>query len=194
MSNMSKKINDISKVVEKIIAQNQNIHDSWCDVFGWAPTEAADLLAKSRLDRQVSLSHCLTIWLDKPAEDYMEGCLVLAWVNLGSLVESTMKFFLSVFLMDYLKDPAQRYNKDIAPDELQLENLRQYFLKQNIWMNQDKNRWDQWVQHIQQRRNAIHTYKDRQIGTFDEFWEDLRQYLEFLNELECRLPSPYPDI
>jgi len=57
-------------------------------------------------------------------------------------------------------------------------------------MNQDKNRWDQWVLHIQQRRNAIHAYKDREIGTFDEFWEDLRQYLEFLNELEGRVPYP----
>lgn len=118
--------------------------------------------------------------------------MVLAWVNLGSLVEGTMKFFLSVFLMDYLKDPVQCHSKDVTPDELQLEHLRQFFLKQNIWMNQDKNRWDQWVLHIQQRRNAIHTYKDREIGTFEEFWEDLRQYLEFLNELEGRVP--YPDM
>ena len=189
---MGKKINGISRVVEKIIEKNQEIHDSWCNVFGWAPDEAADLLAKSRLDRQVSLSHCLTIWLDKPDEDYIDGCLVLAWVNLGSLVESTMKFFLSVFLMDYLKDPVQRYSKDVNPDELQLEQLRNFFLEQNIWMNQDENRWDQWVLHIQQRRNAIHIYKDREIGTFEEFWEDLRQYLEFLNELEGRVP--YPDM
>jgi len=187
---MCKEINEISEVVEKVIARNQKIHDCWCDVFGWAPTESADLLAKSRLDRQVSLSHCLRIWLDKPAEDYMEGCLVLAWVNLGSLVEGTMKFFLSVFVMDYLKDPVQHHGKDVTPDELQLEHLRRFF-KQNIWMKQDKNRWDQWVLHIQQRRNAIHTYKDREIGTFEEFWEDLRQYFEFLDELEGRVP--YPD-
>ena len=186
---MNKEINDISEVVGKIITRNQKIHDSWCDVFGWAPVEAARLLAKSRLDRQVSLSRCLTIWLDKPAEDYVEGCLVLAWVNLGSLVEGTMKFFLSVFLDDYLSDPVQYRNKDVSPDELQLESLRQFFLKQDIWM-EDKSLWDQWVQHIQQRRNAIHTYKDREIGTFDEFWEDLRQYLEFLNELEGRVPYP----
>ena len=190
---MGKKINGISKVVEKIIAQNQEIHDFWCEVSGWAPDEAAELLAKSRLDRQVSLSHCLTIWLDKPDENCMEGCLVLAWANLGSLVEGTMKFFLSVFLMDYLKEPAQRYGKNATPDDLQLEQLRQFFLKQNIWVNEeDKNRWDPWVLHILQRRNIIHTYKDREIGTFEEFWEDLGQYLEFLNELEGRVP--YPDM
>lgn len=188
---MSKKINDISEVVEKIIARNQKIHDSWCNVFGWAPTEAADLLAKSRLDRQISLSHCLTIWLDKPAEDYVDGYLILAWVNLGSLVEGTMKFFLSVFLMDYLNDPVQHRNKDICPDELQLGQLRQFFGEHDIWM-EDKSRWNQWVLHIQEHRNAIHTYKDREIDTFEEFWEDLRQYLEFLDELEGRVP--YPDM
>lgn len=182
--------NDISEVVEEIFTRNQRIHDTWRDVFGWAPDEAASLLAKSRLDRQVSLSKCLKIWLEKPAEDYVEGCLVLAWVNLGSLVEGTMKFFLSVFLMDYLKDPAKSRGKDVDPDGLQLEGLRQFFLRRNVWMENNESRWDKWVLHIQQRRNAIHAYKDREIGTFDEFWGDLRQYLEFLDELEGRVPDP----
>lgn len=187
---MVKETNDISEVVEEIITRNQGIHDTWRDVFGWAPDEAAALLAKSRLDRQVSLSHCLKIWLDKPDEHYVEGCLVLAWVNLGSLVEGTMKFFLSVFLMDYLKDPVKSRSKDVDPDVLQLEGLRQFFLQRNIWMENNESRWDRWVLHIQQRRNSIHTYKDREIGTFDEFWGDLRQYLEFLDELEGRVPDP----
>lgn len=183
--------NDISKVVEEIITVNQKIADNWCNVHGWAPTEAADLLAKSRLDRQVSLSHCLTIWLEKADEDYNDGCLVLAWVNLGSLVEGTMKFFLSVFLRDYSNNPVQNRNGDIPPDELQLERLRQFFSREKIFMKNTK-RWDKWVLHIQNRRNAIHTYKDREIGTYDEFWRDLKQYLEFLNELEGRVP--YPDM
>ncbi len=102
-----------------------------------------------------------------------------------------MKFFLSVFLRDYLNDPVQRRNKDVCPDELQLEQLRQFFCEHDIWM-EDRSRWNQWVLHIQQRRNAIHAYKDREIDTFEEFWVDLRQYLEFLDELEGRVP--YPDM
>jgi len=44
---------------------------------------------------------------------------------------------------------------------------------------------------IQQRRNAIHAYKDREIGNHDEFLLDVKTYLKFLRYINERLP--YPD-
>ncbi len=41
------------------------------------------------------------------------------------------------------------------------------------------------------RRNAIHAHKDRDIGTHDEFQNDVRNYLNFLRYINSRLP--YPD-
>jgi len=64
--------------------------------------------------------------------------------------------------------------------------MRQFF-KKKIW-DED---WDKWVEHIQQRRNAIHAYKHRDIGSHDEFLSDIRIYLRFLRYINYRLP--YPD-
>ncbi|TWG25029.1 MULTISPECIES: hypothetical protein [Geobacillus] len=55
-------INKIDKLsyleaVEKIIELNEHLNRFWSSVIGWAPVEAANLLSKSRLDWQVSLSY-----------------------------------------------------------------------------------------------------------------------------------------
>lgn len=140
----------------------------------------------------MSLSICLKIWLAEYLPDDKSGRLILAWTNLGSLVEGTMKLFLSVWYEDYKKDveaikkKGRKKGKLTDPDNLQLEPMRQFFRKR-IW-DED---WDAWIQHIQQRRNAIHAYKNRDIGTFNEFFVDVRRYLEFLRYINSRLP--YPD-
>ncbi len=160
----------------------------WTKADGWAPIEAAQLLSKSRLDWQVSLSICLKIWVSEPLPDDENGRLILAWANLGSLVEGTMKLLLSVFYKAYRDDveAIKKKGKLMDPDDLQLESMRQFFRKR-IWGEE----WDVWIQHIQQRRNAIHSYKNRDIGTFTEFCDDIRKYLEFIRHINSRLP--YPD-
>jgi len=178
----------IEEVVDRIVTLNDGLRKFWTKAEGWAPIESAKLLSKSRLDWQVSLSSCLKIWLTYPLSDDERGCLILAWSNLGSLVEGTMKLFLSVWYREYKNDieAIKKKGKLIDPDSLQLELMRQFFRKR-IW-NED---WDAWIQHIQQRRNAIHAYKSRNIGSFNEFFADVRKYLEFLRYINSRLP--YPD-
>lgn len=182
---------DIGAIVEDIIRRNEIIRAAWSESHGWAPTEAADLLAKSRLDWQVSLSHCLRLWLIEPGPDEMEGHLILAWANIGSLVEGSLKFLLSVCYLDYARDPAKRGRKRkvVAPDCLSLEELRQFYQKNTIWADQEAEAWNEWILHIQQRRNAIHAYQDRDIGTFDEFFEDVRRYRKLISEVD-RMPYP----
>jgi hypothetical protein len=181
----------IDEVVDHIVALNHNLRRFWTKAEGWAPIEAAQLLSKAQLDWQVSLSKCLKIWLIEPLPDEGDGRLILAWANLGSLVEGTMKLLLSVYYKDYKNDVEaikNRKGKLSDPDVLGLDKLRQFFRKR-IWRKNEG--WNEWVYHIQIRRNAIHAYKHREIGTFDEFFGDVREYLKFLRYINNRLP--YPD-
>ena len=179
----------IEEVMARIETLSDGLRSFWSKAKGWAPIEAAHLLGKSRLDWQVSLTVCLGKWIEKPSEKEASGSLILAWANLGSLVEGTLKLFLSVYYKDYKNDidAIKKKGELQDPDVLQLESLRQFF-KKKIW---DKEPWDNWIQKIQQRRNAIHAYKDRDIGSHDEFLDDVRNYLKFLRYINSRLP--YPD-
>lgn len=166
----------------------------WTKSEGWAPIEAAQLLSKSRLDWQISLTKSLKIWLIEPPSEEKDGRLIMAWSNLGSLVEGTMKLFLSVWYTSYKNDVDAIKKKGdlIDPDSLQLEQMRQYFRK-SIWRKGDDD-WDAWILKIQQRRNAVHAFKNRDIGTFDEFYGDLERYLKFLHYINNRLPYPDDEI
>jgi hypothetical protein len=103
-------------------------------------------------------------------------------------VEGDLKLFLSVWYKDYLNDAEAiiRRGDVVDPGILTLENLRDFF-RDRIWGDA----WEDWILRIQQRRNAIHAYRDRDIGDHDELLEDVRTYLEFLRDINSRLP--YPD-
>jgi hypothetical protein len=162
------------------------IMDFWED-GGWAPLEAAQLLDKSMLRWQASLAKSLARWIDATSE----GDLILAWANLGALVEGQLKLFLCVHYNDYRYDVApirKRGEKLAEPDGCQLEDLRQFF-RRRIW---DTGRnWNPYVEMVQQRRNAIHAFKHKNIGTIHDWTEALRLHLSFLRETGRGLP--YPD-
>lgn len=178
----------IVDVIGRIVVLNRGLRDFWGNAHGWAPLEAAQLLSKSRLDWQVSLSLCLAIWSLEPSTDAAAGHLILGWANLGSLVEGTMKLFLSVWYDTYRQDAdaIRRGGELQEPDTMQFELLRQ-FLRRKVWGDP----WDSWLQQVQQRRNAIHAFRDRDIGSREEFLAAVRKYLVFLRYVNDRLP--YPD-
>jgi len=185
----------ILDIIEHIHKKNKGIAQFWSGAEGWAPVAAARLLSKSMLDWQVSLSQTLSLWV-RPNADSLSpdgsGRLILGWANLGSLVEGSLKWFLSVYYENYkadlnvLRDQKKGALKE--PDVIALEELRNFF-KRSIWTSSEE--WDAWVLHIQQRRNAIHAYKHRDIGTIEELENDIRKYWQFLNDLDGRVP--YPD-
>ncbi len=159
----------------------------WKSAHGWAPIDAAGLLNKSMLEWQASLSASLSRW----AFSSSDGDLILAWANLGALVEGQLKLFLSVWYNDYAGDSEVIKNRigDVCdPDGCSLEPLRQFFIKR-IWTVGEN--WNSYVEHVQQRRNAIHAFKARDIGTFDEWRKYLRLHLHFVRDINGRLP--YPD-
>jgi hypothetical protein len=169
---------------------------------GWSPIASAELLTKSRLDWQSSLARQLKFLL-APKNTAKSGALILAWVTLGSLTEGTMKLFLSVHYQHYqvksLKDDIKaikdRNGNLIEPDSLELEKLRVFFSHRlytgwvrDSWKITGENDWIDWALKIQQRRNAIHAFKDREIGSFQEFHEELKNYLLFLRKLTDTFP------
>jgi hypothetical protein len=186
----------MAEVVDRIETLNQGIAKFWSQSDGWAPVTAAGLLGKSRLDWQASLSGSLRLWMREPPNALTPAELILAWANLGSLVEGTIKTLLSVWYETYKADidnlkKANAYDnaKQVAhaPDGLGLEKLRNYCKTKELLGAEG----DALVELVQQRRNAIHAFKDRPIGDGIEFQKAVRSYLALLRSINGRLP--YPD-
>jgi hypothetical protein len=183
------------EVIQRIETLNRGLALFWKAAHGWAPLEAAGLLSKSRLDWQVSLSSSLRLWLREPLQALNDGDLILAWANLGSLVEGTLKLLLSVYYDDFQKDidalkAAGAYNQKkhalMPPDGLTLEPLRKYVLARDLVGPAGT----ALIKLVQERRNAIHAFKDRPIGDATEFWQAVRDYLALLHSVNGRLPYP----
>lgn len=186
---------DIDVVVARIVQLNAGLAAFWKESHGWAPVAAAELLGKSRRDRQVSLSTSILRFAGCH-QQMTDGDLILAWANLGALLEGTMKTFLSVYHQDYEKDVGEPSGikayqaKDGSvkqPDVLTLEMLRTFFQKKDLFAPGEAD----LAKLIQDRRNAIHAFKDRTIGTSTEFRAALRGYLRLLRRVAAGLP--YPD-
>lgn len=181
-------------VVEQIISLNAKLSAFWSSAHGWAPDDAANLLSKSRLDWQVSLSETLHWWIDR--DPMTDGELILAWANLGAILEGTLKLFFSIYYSAFQADTealkkANAYDHQKKahkePDRLTLEVLRQYVIHKELFEEAHL----EMFQLVQSRRNAIHAYKDRELGTANEFRDSVRGYMKFLTEVDHRVP--YPD-
>jgi hypothetical protein len=186
----------IAEVIDRIETMNNGLAKFWTKATGWASIEAAGLLSKSRLDRQISLSVTFRYW-DKPVGvELTDGELILAWTNLGSLVEGSLKLFLSVYFSTYKEDidgqkkaNAFDHKKQVtkSPDGLSIEPLRLYCLQRGI-IDEEANKL---VALIQDRRNAIHAFQDKPVGNRIELENAIKGYLQLLRQLNSRLP--YPD-
>lgn len=174
---------DIRNVVDEVVLLNQKIGSFWRNSCGWAPAEAAELLGRARLDRQVALSHTLMLWVEPEAKEGapdLEGRLILGWANIGALVEGSLSWYLCVYYEDFRKSLP-----DKKPDDKMLADLNDFYKKHvsETW-------WD-WIDTVRRRRNAIHVFKDRDVGSLAELEVGVRQYLYFLKELDESVP--YPD-
>jgi hypothetical protein len=184
-----------SEIIARIESLNRKLAGFWKAAHGWAPIEAAGLLSKARLDWQVSLSSSLRNWLRDPPAALSDGDLILAWTNLGALIEGTLKLFLSVYYNDFQADVENlkaagafdhKAQASKSPDGLTLEPLRKYAAARDLIGASG----DALVKLVQERRNAIHAFKDRPIGDGTEFWEAVHDYLDMLGDVDDRLPYP----
>lgn len=153
---------------------------------GFVPRIATEALDEVPVDWIVDLTDTLKIWLKKGAT-MTGGELILARVNLGSLVEFWLKFFYCIYIKDYDNSPfVTRKGKAIPFDQMTFDQAR-IFAEGILWSTNDKT-MHAWVRKTQKYRNAIHAFKKREIGTSQEFIEDLSVYYEFVEIIYSRLP------
>lgn len=180
----------LDEVCQRITRLTAGMMEFWKDAKGWAPLESADLLSASMLDEQGSLAASLERWVSAETS----GDLILAWANLGALVEGQLKLLLSVYLLDYQRDVPTLLSKkgkrlySSTPDGMMLHSL-QKFCETQVWDSADP--WDDYVNRVRTRRNTIHAFQYKDIGTFAEWRDELRNHLEFIEHVNELLP--YPD-
>jgi hypothetical protein len=180
------------QAVKDIIRMNRAICSQWSD-GGYAPTDAARLLERAGLDRLVSLAQTLKLWLDAGPEAEEQGRLILAWANLGALLEGAMKWFLCVWEHCYSHDAVSTPDgRELGPDELWFLKVCQFF-REHVWAPCEVSAWDAWCDKIRRRRNGIHAYEKRDLGTWDEFYRDVQRLRDFIAHLQGGIPEP-PDV
>lgn len=180
----------ISQVLKRIEEINERLNGFWNKTWCRVVLEASETLGKSRLDWQADLSRCLQLWLQFESKEDVDGELILAWANLGSLLEGTLKTYLCARYEVYKEDIEEMKKAPRAIEEVPdawLETLRQVFEKK-VFTESDEKHWNKFISRIQERRNAIHTFKGNDIGSFDEFFQYVRKYLRFLEFVDNRLP------
>lgn len=181
----------IERVLALIEAAHRELAAFWSNPTGWAPAEVASLFARCRLDRQAQLARCLRLWVAEGDLEDSEGRLILARANLGALVEGAMQLGLTVFHREYSAsdDAPKRKGKLVEAPDAMMEHLRVFF-RDVVWLPAESKRWDAWVLNVQRRRNAVHAFANRDLGTHAEFLADVRVYLPFLSAINDRLPYP----
>jgi len=144
----------------------------WKDVHGIAPDAAAIKLDAAMLNWQSELTQPLEIWISKGLS-MTEGELILARANLGAVVESWLKFFYCVYYDDYCKDPiTNSKRKMVEPEKASFDNLKD-FSTGKLWDDVTSDDYV-WVDSVQHKRNAIHSFRYINIGTPQVFSEDWR--------------------
>ncbi len=131
-------------------------------------------------------SDALKIWLDKGTL-MTSGELLLARANLGALIEGWLRLFYCIYYEDYRRNPVKRNNKMVPPNCLTLEQGKQ-FSRDILWPKSSE--WDKWVEKAQHKRNAIHAFNHRDIGTPQEFIDDVAALSQFVDLVDSRLPYP----
>lgn len=171
---------------ELLKIKTKNTELIWKDVHGIASKDTALKLDVAMLDWQCELTNTLEIWIEKGLS-MTEGELILARANIGAVVESWLKFFYCVYYDDYCRAPiTDRKGKMVEPEKISFENLKNFSIGK-LWDNA-KSEEHIWVDSIQDKRNAIHSFKYRDIGTPWDFLLDIDHLYEFVDNIISHLP------
>ena len=165
----------------------KRLESFWSHSHGWAPRDAAALLASARLDRQVSFTNTLSDYLEPFPVDQAEARQILGYVTLRSLCEGVLKLFFAVYLEDYRNDSAafrDREGNVKSPKTLTFDQLITAYSRCS---NPDH---EEFLRRVQARGNSIHHFVDRDIGLQAELLSDFGRFLDFLLRVDRSLPYP----
>lgn len=153
---------------EVLTIQTNNVALIWKDVYGIASDNAARKLDIAMLGWQSELTKTLKIWIDKGL-NMTVGELILARANLVAVVESWLRFYYCVFYDDYIDEPmVTKKGKVLEPEkDMRFEDLKNF--STGILWDDDKSSDYLWVDSIQHKRNAIHSFTYKDIGTPMDF-------------------------
>ena len=158
----------------------------WKDVYGIASNASAKKLYKAMLEWQTELTNTLEIWINKGLT-MTTGELILARANLGAVVESWLKLFYCIYYDDYRQNPMRtKKNKMIQPEKAEFRELNK-FSTGILWDSTDSYEF-LWVDSIRDKRNALHSFEYRNIGTPQDFLDDIDYLYEFVDNILMRLP------
>ncbi|MGE4518929.1 MAG: hypothetical protein AB7E04_05410 [Desulfobacteraceae bacterium] len=171
---------------QKKIKLTKKMNDFWLNCRGWPPQSAYKLINEARLDRQLSFAKTLPEYSIKFSKDVEDAKIILGYATLRSMSESVIKLFFSVFIEDYYKEPLKnkKTDKEIKPKDIGFDNLIRIYLKHGDSSYKD------YLERVQFRGNAIHHFRDRNIGTQCELIEDIQIFLNFLLSVDSQLPYP----
>ena len=79
-----------------------------------------------------------------------------------------------------------RYNNMIEPENASFDNLK-IFSTGKLWKDSHSKEYA-WVESVQHKRNAIHAFKYKDIGTNQEFLDDIDYLYEFVQNIISHLP------
>lgn len=157
----------------------------WGNSRGIAPDSVADKMDEAMLKWLSELTDALQIWIDK-GFGLTDGELILARANMGAIVESWLKFFYCVYYEEYQLDPVKYgRNRMIQPNECTFNQLEEYS-KGKLWEEDDE--LSHWINKIRNYRNAIHSFNYREIGTAEDFVNDISKLNSFIDKVEKQLP------
>ena len=66
--------------------------------------------------------------------------------------------------------------QQVEPDGAMFNGLRLFFEK-SVWNDEELNDKNDWLKEVQGKKNAIHTYRDRDIDDFNSFRHHVKKYL-----------------
>jgi len=176
-----------SDAIKRVIAVTKRQKQFWSKSHGWAPDEAANILEKARLDRQISFAYTLHGYLAPFPPDAAEAYHIIGYTTLRSMCEGALKLFFSVYFEDYKKSKEAVYDKKkniVPPKDLSFDKLIQMYAKHG------DSAFKSFLERVQQRGNAIHHFADRNIGTQAELIEDIVGFEAFLHAVDCQIPYP----
>jgi len=176
------------KTIGKIIRTTEAMENFWHRPHGWAPAEAAALLTAARLDRQTSFTRTLHDYLTPFPPEQAQAKQILGYATLRSLCEGVLKLSLSVWLKSYSCDKnAVRDNRGqvVPPEKIRLDRSIVFYTRRVDAGHEE------FLRRVQKRGNAIHHFRDNEIGTQDELIADIIHFWDFLLAVNDRLP--YPD-
>ena len=182
---MSIEIRDYDRM--KVLTQNFIV--LWKHTNGIAPISVERKFAQAMLEWMGSLTDTLDLWL-KNVDTMSKGELILARVNLGALVECWLKLFYCAYYEDYLDNPLKKNKKKkeeiIEPEKLRFEQLKIYGVGKLY--EKDSVRYN-WINTVQDKRNAVHIFQYKDIGTPELFVDDVVEYCKFVNDMYFSFPS-----